>query len=210
MLVICDFDGTITLQDITNVLLDHFTGQEWRDLLPAYRSGQTTHLEIMQGGYQYLTAPEKELLDYAREHIQLRPNFEELVEFCKTQNWPFAVVSGGLDFYIKAFLDEKIPYYCYRSSFDQYWRVDLPESPVVDMKGGQDFKVRIVEELQQKYPGLPTVFIGDGFNDWKAASHADYLFAVTGSRLAELSQQAGKPCTEFTDFAEVVQALGEN
>jgi len=207
MLIICDFDGTITLRDVTNLLLDQFTGREWRNLLEPYRSGQLTHLEIMQQGYLHLKTPLETLLEYAREHVQLRANFAGLVEFCKARGWPLYVVSGGLDFYIKAFLPEEIPFYSYLSDFNEYWRVRLPETPILDMAAGHDFKVRVVEELQLEHPDQPIAFIGDGFNDWQAGSRADYLFTVAGSRLSLMSKAAGKPYTEFTDFAQIVTEL---
>ena len=31
MLILCDFDGTITTEDVTNLMMDHFTGTGWRE-----------------------------------------------------------------------------------------------------------------------------------------------------------------------------------
>jgi 2-hydroxy-3-keto-5-methylthiopentenyl-1-phosphate phosphatase len=207
MIVICDFDGTITLQDVTDDLLDHFTAKEWRVLLEPFDTGEISHLDIMQKGYAYLKTPEQELVDYALQNIQLRPDFKALLRLCAEKEWPFVVVSGGLDFYIEAILgevEEGIQFYSYQADYDEYWRVRLPDWPVLD---GQDFKVRIVEELQLKYPGKQVAFIGDGRNDWPAGCRSDYLFTVAGSRLSKMSNQAEKPHTEFTTFAEVVAKL---
>ncbi|NWJ97519.1 MAG: MtnX-like HAD-IB family phosphatase [Chloroflexi bacterium] len=205
MLVICDFDGTITLQDVTDHLLDHFTAKEWRKLLEPFHAGEISHMEIMQKGYAYLKTPEKELLDYARQNIQLRPSFKALLQLCAEKEWPFVVVSGGLDFYIKALLEEGVEFYSYQADYNEYWRVRLPAWPILE--DGQDFKVRIVEELQLKYPGQEVAFIGDGRNDFQAGSRADYLFTVAGSRLSRLCNQGGKPHTEFTTFGEVIATL---
>ncbi len=207
MIVICDFDGTITLQDVSVAILDHFTAHEWRDLLKAYREGEIGHFDIMKDSYVYLKTPLQELLDYVRQKIAIRPNFEALVKLCEDRNWPLAVVSGGIDFYIRAFLDETIAVHSYLSHYDEHWRVRLPEWPVVDFEAGQDFKVRVIEELQLEYPGVPVAFIGDGRNDWAAAQHADYTFTVKSSQLARLSEEGGLAHTNFTDFAEVIAVL---
>jgi 2-hydroxy-3-keto-5-methylthiopentenyl-1-phosphate phosphatase len=207
MLVICDFDGTITYKDVTVAMLDHFAGPVWREGIPAYRAGKLSHFEHMQNLYAYLKVPANELLAYARRETQLRPHFARLTRFCREQKWPFAVVSGGVDFYLKDFLGEEVPFHCYLGDYNEYWKLELPEWPKIDIKAGQDFKVRIIEELQLKHPGLPTVFIGDGFNDWAAASHADYVFTVADSMLSKICNEKGKSHTDFNDFAEVINAL---
>lgn len=207
MIVICDFDNTITLTDVTHLLLDHFTEKEWRDLLTPYRAGEITHFDIMEKSYAYLKTPVEELLDYARQHVKIRPNFDALIDLCQEKGWHMAVVSGGIDFYIGAFLDEGIPFHSYMGHHDEYWRIRMPEWPEVDLKAGQDFKVRVVEELKLKYPGEQVAFVGDGRNDWEAGSRADLLFTVTNSLLSKICDQQGKAHINFTDFAEVITAL---
>lgn len=207
MIIICDFDNTITLQDVTHLLLDHFTEKEWRELLSPYRAGEITHFDIMQQSYAYLKTPIEELLDYARQHVKIRPNFDTLVSLCGEKGWHLAVVSGGIDFYVGAFLDENIAFHSYLGNHDEHWQIRMPEWPEVDLKAGQDFKVRVMEELQQKYPGQPVAFIGDGRNDWPAGSQADYLFTVTETPLSKMCAEADKAHTDFIDFAEVIAAL---
>lgn len=212
MLVLCDFDGTISLKDVTNAIMDHFTGPGWRDsLLTEYRAGQINHFQIMSGLYGTLKTPLPELLEFSQQATQLRSNFDKLVEFCRAQGYHLAVVSGGVDFYIRQHLPPDIPFYSYLGQYDeaaQLWRVHLPDWPMVDLTAGQDFKVRVLEELRQKYPtDTPAVFIGDGRNDGPVAQHADQVFAVRGSYLTKILAKLNKPFTEFEDFAEVVAAL---
>ncbi len=213
MLILCDFDGTITLEDVTNALLDHFTGRIWREtVLLDYRAGRINHLGVMQGSYAYLKTPLTEVLEFSRQDTQIRPNFEKLVSFCREQNYPLAVVSGGLDFYIKEFLPPGIPFHSYLGAFDEaegVWRVNLPDWPQVDISK-EDFKVRVLEELRREHPAdVPAVFIGDGRNDGPVAQHADLVFAVRGSYLTRICAERGQPFIEFEDFAEVIAALHE-
>src|SRR4051794_1072288 len=114
MLILCDFDGTITTQDVTNLIWDRYIGPSWRgDLLSSYKRGQISHLKIMVDGYKLIDAPKQELLDYVRPLVSLRPGFESLRLFCETRGWPLAVVSGGVDFYIEAMLPAGVPFYSY-------------------------------------------------------------------------------------------------
>jgi 2-hydroxy-3-keto-5-methylthiopentenyl-1-phosphate phosphatase len=211
MLILCDFDGTLSLDDVTNTLLDHFTGSDWRESVrEGYRAKHYNHLAIMQGAYTYLKTPLPEVLDFCRT-LRLRPNFDQLIGFCQHHNHFLAVVSGGLDLYIREFLPPGIPFYSYRGSCDeagQDWRVDLPDWPDVNLAQGDDFKVRVLEELRRAHSAdVPVVFIGDGRNDGPVSQHADQVFAVRGSYLARNLTGRGRPCTEFVDFAEIVAAL---
>lgn len=213
MLVLCDFDGTITQFDVTNYLLDKFTGLGWREtILKPYWAGQITHLEVMQLCYRDLSTPQAELLEYSKG-VPLRAGFERFVEFCREQSYFFSVVSGGLDFYIKAFLTPDVPFYSYLGRYDEaarHWQVSLPDWPSMNIAAKEDFKVRVLEELRQQHPAdLPAVFIGDGRNDGPVAAHAEIVFAVKGSRLAQICAERGQPCTEFEDFGEIMAELRE-
>ncbi|MDB5078832.1 MAG: putative 27 [Chloroflexi bacterium] len=215
MLILCDFDGTITTQDVTNFLLDHFTGPGWREeVLPAYWAGKLNHYQLMQVLYATLQPEETELLAVSKE-IKFRANFERFVAYCKEKKYSLSVVSGGLDFYIRAFLpdDLDIPFYSYRAEYDRTggnWQVHLPDWPPVNLDNGEDFKVRVLEELKRQHPqDHPVVFIGDGRNDGPVARVADLVFAVRNTKLVEICTARGQVCIEFDDFAEVITALEE-
>ncbi len=209
MLVLCDFDGTITVDDVTNLILDKFTGTGWRKtILPRYHAGEIGHLDIMQLSYADLSTPLPTLEDYYK-NIPLRPAFDRLIEFCQVQSWPLVVVSGGLDFYIRAFLPPGLPFHSYLGQYDdhkQVWQVRRPDWPVIEE--GQDFKVRVLEELRVQYSQAgPTAFIGDGLNDFAVASRCERVFAVKGRRLAQMCAEAGLPYTEFEHFDQVIEQL---
>ena len=211
MLILCDFDGTITSKDITNVLIDEYAGTDWREtVLPDYRAGRIGHLQIMQLSYANLRTPEADLVARSRQ-IPLRPGFEEFVEFCREHGHHLAVVSGGLDFYIRPRLPEDVPFYSYTGSFNREvgnWEVNMPAWPEVDLAAGQDFKVRILEELKAQHPAArPVVFLGDGRNDARAAAAADLVFAVRGTMLAATFAAQGRRFHEFEDFFQVIDVL---
>ena len=80
--------------------------------------------------------------------------------------------------------------------------------PGVALARGQDFKVRVLDDLRARHPGYPVVYAGDGRLDFPAARHADQVFAVRGSALGLLCQEARVPCVEFERFDEITAALG--
>ena len=202
MLVLCDFDGTIVTPDVTNLLWDRYGIKNWRrKFLPPYRSGEKTTLELMDMGWREIALSEAELVDHARQHVRLRDGFEAFAGFCASRGWPLHVVSCGLDWYIRAFLPDGIPYRSYVATLSDGWRVTLPSE--CDLPAGADFKIHSLRALEAQHPGEPTVFIGDGHNDMPVARAVDRVFAVRGSTLARLCAAEGIACREFTSFAEV-------
>jgi 2-hydroxy-3-keto-5-methylthiopentenyl-1-phosphate phosphatase len=207
MLILCDFDGTITMQDVTNLIWDHYIGPSWRgDLLTSYKHGQITHLKIMVDGYKLIHAPKHELLDYVRPLVSLRPGFDTFRQYCQTMGWPLAVVSGGVDFYIEALLPPGVPFYSYCGAHRGHWEVFAP--PNVEKNEADDFKVCVKRLLKNLHRKEKVAFIGDGRNDFPVAKLADIVFAVRDSTLAHFCKERGQTCHEFVDFAELVPILG--
>ncbi|HLX60988.1 MAG TPA: HAD-IB family phosphatase [Planctomycetota bacterium] len=208
MLILCDFDGTITLQDVTNLIWDRFIGPSWRgDLLSSYKRGHISHLKIMVDGYKLVREPKYVLMDYVRPLVSLRAGFDALRAHCAARQWPLAVVSGGLDFYIQEFLPAGVPFYSYTAAFNEHWHVAPP--PHIEKAEAEDFKVSVKRLLKKQHRKEHVAFIGDGRNDFPVASKADKVFAVRHSMLAQLCQERGVACREFDDFAEIGKMLGE-
>jgi 2-hydroxy-3-keto-5-methylthiopentenyl-1-phosphate phosphatase len=208
MLILCDFDGTITLEDVTNCIWDHYHGPEWREwLLPDYRAGKTSTLQVMAGGFKPIRAPLAEMLAIARRHKTLRAGFHEFSAFCKKMDWPLYVVSCGLDVYIKAFLPDDIPFISYQAVLDEGWNVRLPAD--VALKPGEDFKIHALNRLLAKHPGLKTVFIGDGRNDFPISKAANHVFAKSDSTLERLCKESSLEHYSFDDFHEILVQLSK-
>jgi len=206
LLILCDFDGTITLQDVTNLIWDHFIGPSWRDdLLSSYKRGHISHLKIMVDGYKLVRAPRQTLLDFVRPQVRFRAGFEALRARCDAMHWPLAVVSGGLDFYIEDFLPKGIPFYSYKAVLNEHWEVSDP--PDIKKDEAEDFKVHVMRLLKKQHRKEKVVFIGDGRNDFPVAKLADRVFAVKGSTLARLCGERGVACEEFEDFETLAKSL---
>jgi 2-hydroxy-3-keto-5-methylthiopentenyl-1-phosphate phosphatase len=207
MIVVADFDGTLTIEDVTTLVWDTYLTYDWRStLLPPTYEGTWSPLEMIARGYAGIHVPPARLLSEIRGRVRLRPGVEALATFCRGRGWPFAVASHGLTFYIEALLPSWIPVTAFVGTFSgERYEVSLP--PGFVLPPGQDFKSQVVAALQDKHPGHPTVFIGDGRLDLQAAQTCDRAFAVRGSRLARLLRQAGREVFEFTALDEVAAEL---
>ncbi len=153
-------------------------------------------------GYADIAVGPEQLLAEARAHTRLRPGLGALIALCGARGWPFLVLSHGLTFYIRALLPPEVPFTAFEGDFSGgRWNVTLP--PGVQVDPGQDFKARVVADLRARHPGMPTVYLGDGRLDQPAAETCDEIFAVRGSKLAQLCPRARL----FDTLDEVVAAL---
>ena len=205
MIIISDFDGTLTVEDVTTLFWDAHLPYDWRrELLPDTYAGRVTPLEMIARGYRDLAQPPEALLAQARAHTRLRPGLPDLVALCRAHDWPFVVVSHGLTFYIQDLLPPEIPIVSFIGTFGGAgWRVRLPDG--MSLAPGEDFKSHVVADLRRRHPGHATVYLGDGRLDLIAAETCDEVFAVRGTKLAELCPRARL----FERLDEVVAALQE-
>ncbi|AUX41834.1 hypothetical protein SOCE26_032590 [Sorangium cellulosum] len=206
MLILCDFDGTITSDDLTNRIWDAHLRYDWRQVLLSPAGGEElTALELLRRGYADVDRSEAELLAELRPHAALRPGFEDLLSLCARRGWTFHVISHGLPFYIREFLPPGTAFSCFDAAFDGRWRVTVPAA--VKLGLGDDFKIRVLDQLKAATRETATVYIGDGRLDYPAARRCDRVFAVRGSALDALCTRDGLPCTPFESFDEICAAL---
>ena len=208
MIIVTDFDGTLTLDDVTTFIWDKYLPYDWRaQLLPPTYEGRQTPLQMIAQGYADVRVPPKEMLADVLANTRMRPGVEALATFCRGRGWHFAVVSHGLAFYIEALLPAWIPFTSFVGTFTEWsWRVTLPAT-MAPLAPGEDFKSRIVADLRARHPGHPVVYLGDGRLDLAAALTCDHIFAVAGSSLADLARVAGRTVEEFQSLDEVAASL---
>lgn len=205
-LVQCDFDGTITEEDVSFLLLDAFADGDWRQLFREYEEGRISVGRFSREAFATVKAGRGSLLRFIRGKIRLRPGFPELVACCRRKGFRLAVVSNGLDFYIQQILKDiglaDIEVVAAKTRFHgksleiQY--VGPDGRPLED-----NFKGAYVDSFRGE--GYRLIYVGNGTSDILPARQCHYVFA-TGALLAHC-QQANLNCTPFTDFNEVIRVL---
>ena len=103
-LVQCDFDGTVTEEDISFLLLDAFAQGDWRQLLRQYREHKISVGEFNTRAFAMVKADKHRLLEALQGGVKVRAGFHELVTYSLEKGLRLVIVSNGLDFYIRAVL----------------------------------------------------------------------------------------------------------
>ncbi len=205
-LVQCDFDGTITEEDMGFLLLDSFASKDWRRLLTEYREDRMSVGRFNTRAFALVKADRQTLLKFVRSKVKIRAGFHELLAYCRRKGFRFVIVSNGLVFYIEAILRDtgvdNIDILAAKADFT---------SNGIDTKyigpGGnllQDgFKEAYIRLFLRK--GYRVVYIGNGISDTSPAKQAYHIFA-TGELLA-CCKQTNLNCTPFVGLNDVVRGL---
>ena len=205
-LVQCDFDGTITEEDVSFVLLDTFADGNWRRLLDEYREGKISVGVLNTKAFAMVKADKRSLLEAAKGGVKIRDGFHDLVDYSRRQGFRFVIVSNGLDFYIDSILRdiglEDIEVFAARTRFTsnglevQYIG---PDGNVLS----DSFKDAYVNSfLKNDYQ---VIYAGNGTSDIQPAKRCHHIFA-TGELLAYCEKTDLKH-TAFTDCNDIVKGL---
>ena len=204
-----DFDGTITVDDVSYLFLDEFVGSKWREMLKEYTAGQISVGAYNTKVFAMVMAGRQELLDYMYRSgkVQIRPGFRELVDYCSRRDFKFIIVSNGIYFYIEALLKdlglENTEFHAASSRFEDGKGMDVkyigPDGKVMET-GLKEAYTR-----QMQGDGCDVIYAGNGVSDIFPARRARHVFA-TGD-LVERCRQDGLACIPFDDLSDIVREM---
>jgi 2-hydroxy-3-keto-5-methylthiopentenyl-1-phosphate phosphatase len=205
-----DFDGTITEEDVSFLLLDTYVGPEWRKELEEYTSGRIPVGTFNRRVFGMMKASRRAMTELVltSPRVKIRPGFPELVAYCRRRGFKPVIVSNGLSFYIETILGklgiDGIDVHAAENRF-------LPgkvEVRYVAPDGSEreaGFKEAYTGLLREQ--GYDIVYVGNGRSDIHPARRAVKVFA-TGD-LLRVCREEGLACTPFNDLHDVIRGLAE-
>ena len=202
----CDFDGTITEEDVSFLILDTYSTEDWHPWLELYKKGKMSVGDFNTKVFSLVKADRSTLLNFVRQHAKVRPGFAELLEFSKRNNFEFAVISNGLDFYIEFILGglgyNNVKIIAAKTEFDPHGMKVKYIGP-----GGNMLMDRFKEAFTKKYveEGYRVIYIGNGLSDFPAARLSQQIFARED--LTDCCIKSGVVCTPFEDLNDVIKGL---
>jgi 2-hydroxy-3-keto-5-methylthiopentenyl-1-phosphate phosphatase len=204
----CDFDGTITEEDVSFLLLDTFAGERWREMLAEYMAGEIPVGTFNRRVFAMVRADEATQLDlvFNSGRVKIRPGLKELIDFCRARDYKFVIVSNGLTFYIEAILKklglDKVEVFAARNIFHpDGMRVSYIGPEGDEMEAG--FKEAYTRLLIRD--GYSVAYVGNGISDIYPSRLAVKVFA-TGDLLPKCREEKLE-CAPFNDLFDVIRGL---
>jgi 2-hydroxy-3-keto-5-methylthiopentenyl-1-phosphate phosphatase len=203
-LILCDFDGTISVRDTGYLLVNQFTSGNWEGIDQDFREGKIGSREAYSRIARILKGDESTILRFVREHSTIDPSFPVFYQYCREKGIDIKIVSDGLDFYIKKILEmhhlSEIPFYANCTQFREGEGMDV-SFPHSEEKCGLcgTCKKKLVRIHRKEYDSI--FFVGNGLSDRCAAQEADFVFAKDS--LYPYCIKKDITCHFFKDFQEV-------
>lgn len=205
--ILCDFDGTVTLEDVTDALLLKLGRPGWEDLEAQWRSGVIGSRECMAGQVALLGGDASDL-DAVIDNIGIDPGFPAFVNAAHAAGVQVVILSDGLDYAIERMLAahgiepplQVISNHLLRTQTDA-WQLEFPHAQKDCLGGNCKCACARAQQALTRW----TLLIGDGQSDVCVSGRADFVFAK--DRLLEHCRSNGIAHLPITGFTEALALL---
>ncbi len=204
--ILSDFDGTITREIAMRKLYVSFAAPDYINKIQLWKSGKMSSKDLIPAIFSTMKATKSEM-ESVLDLVEIDNSLSKLVDFCRTNNFIFAIVSDGLRWYIEYILKrhrfDNIPIYAGEIEFTSSgYKFSFPwfsnETPLYNTS-----KSSIIKQYRDN--GYKVVFIGDGVTDFQAAEFADTVFAK--DELLGYCKKQNVKCYEYYSINDLVEKL---
>lgn len=211
--ILCDFDGTIAVDDTTDTLLERFARPGWEALERDWRAGRIGSHDCMAGQVALFDMNRAELDAHLAERAVDRA-FAPFVKAAHARGVHIEVLSDGLDYAIRTILGREgldwLPVTSNRlePAGERAWRLAFPNASALCRVGSGTCKCARAGKAQAARKRV--LLIGDGASDFCVAEASDFVFAkgkLIGHCIANDIRHAA--IGGFSDALELLPALLE-
>lgn len=174
--LLCDFDGTIAVDDVTDALLTRFAHPDWHAVEADWQAGRIGSRECMSRQIALLDADRHDL-DAELDTLSIDPHFPDFVADARRQGMAVVVVSDGLDYAIARMLARHglgdLPVRANRllAIGPRAWALASPHARAGCEPASGTCKCAVASAYRR------TLMVGDGRSDFCVAGRADFVFA---------------------------------
>ena len=204
MRIICDFDGTVSRRDTTDLVLETLADLGWRALEEDWLAARLSAADCMRGQVALIGGAQGDL-DAVLDAVELDPGFSAFVDWCEARGLPVSIASDGVDYFIDRILRrhglERLDVVANRLVGEPgAWRLEQPWARAGCAAGSGVCKCAAAGP-----PAQTLVYVGDGRSDFCVSARADILFAK--GALADYAVARGQAFHPFETFHDVTAAL---
>jgi 2-hydroxy-3-keto-5-methylthiopentenyl-1-phosphate phosphatase len=211
--IFLDFDGTITLKDVSDYLFSQLSERRSEFFVKEYLAGKIGARECFLGECQVSGAVTMESVENIVDRPEIDPTFKDFVEFCQSRGIPFYVLSDGFDYYIQRILERNhLSQVRFISNRLVFQPVDgrgvfnlLPVFPYKDSECDCCANCKRNHLLTLSSEDDIIVYVGDGYSDRCPSRYADIVFAK-GSLIRHCLEE-NVSFFEYRSFRDVIDRL---
>ncbi len=206
--LLCDFDGTISVEDTTDTLLERFGKPGWEILEREWRAGRIGSRECMAGQVALLDMSRAELDAHLAER-DIDAGFAAFVANAHAQGMHIEILSDGLDYAIRTILARHeldiLPITANRLSAvgEREWRLAFPNASATC--AARSGTCKCARAARAQAPRKRVLMIGDGASDFCVAEAADFVFAK--GKLIDHCRANNIPHAPIDGFADALALL---
>ncbi len=212
-IVVCDFDGTISINDVGNELHRLKKPDSFKSLQADYRASKMTLIELQEAMWNNFPMGEFEIKKAAVKWKTLRKGANAFFEYCAEASVPVFIASCGIETYINSVLSEALSpkaNSCIEAveankaiyEGNTILRLKPPFNtvgcPYPMNKGAWARKMR-----DEMFPHAKILAIGNGSSDKSFAGCVDLIAATDG--LATWCSKEKIPHIAFESFDELLE-----
>ncbi len=209
LILILDFDGTVTEKDIGDEICSRFADESWKAIDEQWVRNELTLPEAQRRMWALARCTRDEAVQHARDVGNPRPGLHALLDAVERAGGEVWLASGGFDFYVEALLADESPrfarrYYNTTRFFEGGVEVAFPHEALACSRCAV-CKGKVCDEA--KTLAERVIFVGDGSSDRCAVGRCNTLFAVEGGILDRHCAERGAPAERFRTFDEVTRSI---
>jgi 2-hydroxy-3-keto-5-methylthiopentenyl-1-phosphate phosphatase len=206
--ILVDYDGTISLTDVSEVILAEHVAGSWEEAEASYDAGRMGSRRLMSWEVSLIDADPGVLRATAAAQPH-DPGFVRFVRRAQAAGIPVEVVSDGYGFFIRPALEAlgvgELPVVTGRTEFSgRRASIEFPNGHPTCLVCGTCKRQRV---LAHRAARRRVVYIGDGESDRYAAGYSDTVFAKRS--LERICLEAGWEYRRWTAFSEIDAWLAE-
>ncbi len=204
--IVVDFDGTISIDDVSDGLFEAFAEPGWKEIDLEFERGDIGSKECIERQVALLRGSLEELEAFAVDRFPVDPTFAPFVAWARAAGIDVSVASDGVGLHVRPLLDSvglgDLPVVTNRAVPGGRWRMEFPYGHAECVFCGT---CKMNATLEARARSGPVAFVGDGHSDRFGALYADVVFAKR--YLAGYCRDEGVPFVEWETFDDVRAAV---
>ncbi len=209
VLILCDFDGTVSTKDTVNRLIrEHLTDPSWRFEVKRYLRGEIGSREVYEVLGPLMKMSREDLARFVDNHALLDPDFPDFLAWAERNNIDVKVLSDGFDATINTLFEKhhvrglQVFANSLRINDDSQVKILSPYSNPSCGRCGT-CKLSVLKSFRDQYETI--ILVGDGESDRHAAHEADLVIALKD--LFVYCAARGIPAIRADNFGEIPRLL---